>query len=94
MADRRSIEMVAFNFSTFAYTRVARDLCRAMSVFFKSMGEFFDSIKNSHHCDQYVDDNGFAANDAHHLIMNLRLLNWPNMLMKLTETSTNEVNWP
>ena len=71
MADQRSIEMLAFNFAsrTFAYRRLAKGLSRALSAFSSFMREYF--IK-ADQCAQYVDDRGIAANDADHLIANLR----------------------
>ena len=69
MADQRSIEKLAFNFAsrTFACRRLAQGLSGALS-----MREYLDKVKKVDQCAQYVDDIGIAANDADHLITNLR----------------------
>ena len=74
MADQRSIEMLAFNFAsrTFAYRRLAQGLSRALSAFSSLMREYLDRVIKADQCAQYVDDIGIAANDAEHLIKNLR----------------------
>ena len=74
MADQRSIEMLAFNFAsrTFAYRRLAQGLSRALSAFSSFMREYLDRVIKADQCAQYVDDFGIAANDAEHLIKNLR----------------------
>ena len=74
MADQRSIEMLAFNFAsrTFAYRRLAQGLSRALSAFSSFMREYLDRVIKADQCTQYVDDIGIAANDAEHLIKNLR----------------------
>ena len=74
MADQRSIEMLAFNFAsrTFAYRRLAQGLSRALSAFSSFMSEYLDRVIKADQCAQYVDDIGIAANDAEHLIKNLR----------------------
>ena len=74
MADQRSIEMLAFNFvsRTFAYRRLAQGLSRALSAFSSFMREYLDRVIKADQCAQYVDDIGIAANDAEHLIKNLR----------------------
>ena len=74
MADQRSIEMLAFNFAsrTFAYRRLAQGLSRALSAFSSFMREYIDKVIKADQCAQYVDDIGIAANDADHLIKNLR----------------------
>ena len=75
MADHRSKEMLAFNFAsrTFAYRRLAQGLSRALlSAFSSFMREYLDRVIKGDHCVQYVDDIGIAANDADHLIRNLR----------------------
>ena len=74
MADQRSIEMLAFNFAsrTFAYRRLAQGLNRALSAFSSFMREYLDRVIKADQCAQYVDDIGIAANDAEHLIKNLR----------------------
>ena len=74
MADQRSIEMLAFNFAsrTFAYRRLAHGLSTALSAFSSFMREYFDKVIKVDQCAQYVDDIGIAANDADHLIKNLK----------------------
>ena len=74
MADQRSIEMLAFNFSsiTFAYRRLAQGLSRALSAFSSFMREYLDKVIKADQCAQYVDDIGIAANSATQLINNLR----------------------
>ena len=46
MADRRSIEMLAFNFAsrTFAYRRLAQSLSRSLSAFSSFMREYLDKV--------------------------------------------------
>ena len=74
MADQRSVEMLAFNFAsrTFAYRRLAQGLSRALSAFSSFMREYLDKVIKADQCAQYVDDIGIAANDADHLIKNLK----------------------
>ena len=74
MADQRSIEMLAFNFAsrTFAYLRLTQGLSRALSAFSSFTREYLDKVIKADQCAQYVDDIGIAANDADHLIANLR----------------------
>ena len=74
MADQKSIEMLAFNFAsrTFAYRRLAQGLSRALSAFSSFMREYLDKVIKADQCAQYVDDIGIAANDADHLIKNLK----------------------
>ena len=74
MADQRSVEMLAFNFAsrTFAYRRLAQGLSRALSAFSSFMREYLDKVIRADQCAQYVDDIGIAANDADHLIKNLK----------------------
>ena len=74
MADQRSIEMLAFNFAsrTFAYRRLAQGLSRSLSAFSSFMREYLDKVIKADQCAQYVDDIGIAANDADHLLKNLR----------------------
>ena len=74
MADQRSVEMLAFNFAsrTFAYRRIAQGLSRALSAFSSFMREYLDKVIKTDQCAQYVDDIGIAANDADHLIKNLK----------------------
>ena len=75
MADQRSIEILAFNFAsrTFAYGRLAEGLSRALSAFSSFMREDLHKVIKADQCAQYVDDIGIAANDADHLIANLRV---------------------
>ena len=74
MADQRSIEMLAFNYAsrTFAYRRLPQGHSRALSAFSSFMREYLDKVIKADQCAQYVDDIGIAANDADHLIANLR----------------------
>ena len=74
MADQRSIEMLSFNFAsrTFAYRRMAQGLSRALSAFSSFMREYLDRVIKADQCAQNVDEIGIAANDAEHLIKNLR----------------------
>ena len=74
MADLRSIEMLAFNFAsrTFAYRRLAQGLSKALSAFSSFMREYLDKVIKADQYAQYVDDIGIAANDADHLIKNLK----------------------
>ena len=74
MADQSSVEMLAFNFAsrTFAYRRLAQGLSRALSAFSSFMREYLDKVIKADQCAQYVDDIGIAANDADHLIKNLK----------------------
>ena len=74
MADQRSVEMLAFNFAsrTFAYGRLAQGLSRALSAFSSFMREYLDKVIKADQGAQYVDDIGIAANDADHLIKNLK----------------------
>ena len=76
MADQRSIEMLAFNFAshTFAYRPLAQGLSWALSAFSSFMREYLDKVIKADQCAQYVDDIGIAANDADHLIANLRAI--------------------
>ena len=74
MAGQRTIEMLAFNFAsrTFAYRRLAQGLSRALFAFSSFMREYLDKVIKADQCAQYVDDIGIAANDADHLIANLK----------------------
>ena len=74
MADQQSIEMLAFYFAscTFEYRRLEQNLSRAMSTFSSFMREYLDKVIEADQCALYVDDIGIAANDADHLIANLR----------------------
>ena len=74
MADKRSVEMLAFNFTrrTFAYKRLAQGLSRSVSVFSSFMRESLDPVVKADQCAQYVDDIGIAANTAMDLTRNIR----------------------
>ena len=74
MADQRSVEMLAFNFSsrTFAYKRLAQGLSRSVSAFASFMREYLDPVVKTDQCAQYVDDIGIAANNATDLNRNIR----------------------
>ena len=74
MADQRSVEMLAFNFSsrTFAYKRLAQGLSRSVSAFSSFMREYLDPVVKADQCAQYVDDIGIAANNATDLTRNIR----------------------
>ena len=73
MADKQSVEMLAFNFAsrTFAYRRLAQGLSRSLSAFSSFMREYLDPVVKADQCAQYVDDIGIAANDSKQLIRNL-----------------------
>ena len=74
MADRRSVEMLAFNFAsrTFAYRGLAQGLSRSVSAFSSFMREYLDPVVKADQCAQYVDDIGIAANNATDLTRNIR----------------------
>ena len=74
MADQRSVEMLAFNFAsrTFAYRGLARGLSRYVSAFSSFMREYLDPVVKVDQCSQYVDDIGFAANNATAFTRNIR----------------------
>ena len=65
MADKQSVEMLAFNFAsrTFAYRRLAQGLSRSLSAFSSFMREYLDPVVKADQCAQYVDDIGIAANE-------------------------------
>ena len=58
MADKRSVEMLAFNFAsrTFAYKRRAESLTRPVSAFSSFMREYLDPIFKADQCAQYLYD--------------------------------------
>ena len=66
MADQRSVEMLAFNFSSrnVAYKRLAQGLCRSVSAFSSFMREYLHPVVKADQCAQYVDDIGIAAKNA------------------------------
>ena len=74
MADQRSVEMLAFNFTsrTFAYKRLAQGLGRSVSAFSSFMREYLNPVVKADQCAQYVDDIGIAANNATDLTQNNR----------------------
>ena len=74
MADKRSVEMLAFEFGsrTFAYKRLAQCLSRSVSAFSSFMREYLDPVVKADQCAQYVDDIGIAANNATDLTRNIR----------------------
>ena len=74
MADKRSVEMLAFNFAsrTFAYRRLAQGLSRSLSAFSSFMREYLDPVVKADQCAQYVDDIGIAANEADQLILKFK----------------------
>ena len=76
MADQRSVEMLAFNFAsrTFAYKRLAQGLSRSVSAFSSFMREYLDPVFKADQYAQYVDDIGFAANNATDLTQNIRVV--------------------
>ena len=73
MADRWSVEMLAFSFASrsFAYRRLAQGLSRFVSAFLSFMREYLDPVVNADQCAQYVDDIGSAANNATYLTRNI-----------------------
>ena len=73
MADQRSVEMLAFFFSsrTFGYKTLAQGPSRSLSAFSSFMGEYLDPVVKADQCAQYVDI-GIAANNATDLTRNIR----------------------
>ena len=74
MADQRSVEKLAFKFSsrTFAYKRLAKGLSRSVFAFSSFMREYLNPVVKADQCAQYVDDIGIAANNATDLTRNIR----------------------
>ena len=74
MADKRSVEILAFNFAsrTFACKRLAQGLSRSVSAFSSFMREYLDPLVKADQCAQYVDDIGIADNNATDLNRNIR----------------------
>ena len=74
MADQRSVEMLAFIFTSrnFAYKRLAQGLSRSPSAFSSFMREYLNPVVKADHCAQYVDDIGIAAENATDLTRNIR----------------------
>ena len=55
-----------------SYRRLAQGLSRALSAFSSFMREYLDKVIKADQCARYMDYIGIAANDADHLIANLR----------------------
>ena len=74
MADKRSVEKLAFNLAsrTFAYERLAQRLSRSVPLFSSFMREYLDAHVKADQCAQYVDDIGKTANIATDLTQNIR----------------------
>ena len=74
MADRRSVELFAFNFATrtFAYCRLAQGHSGALSAFSNFMRGYLDSVIKADHCAQYVGEIGIAVNTSEQLIKKIR----------------------
>ena len=74
MADQRSVDMLALNFSsrTFAYKRLAKGLSRSVSAFSSFMREYLNPVVEADQCAQYADDIGIAANNATDLTRSIR----------------------
>ena len=74
MADKRSVEMLAFTFAsrTFAYKRLAQGLSRSVFAFSSFLREYLDPVVKADQCAQYVDDIGTAANNATDLTRKIR----------------------
>ena len=74
MADPQSIQMLAFDLAsrTYAFTRLAQGLSRAVSAFSSFMRQHLDKCILNDKCFQYVDDVGTAATDAKEMIANLK----------------------
>ena len=74
MANQRSVELLAFNFTsrTFTIQRLTQGLSWALSAFSSFMSEYLDSVIKACRCAQYVDDIGIAANTTEQLIKNIR----------------------
>ena len=58
MANKRSVEMLAFSFAsrTFAYKRLEQSLRRSVSAFSSFMLQYLDPVVRADQCAQYVDD--------------------------------------
>ena len=74
MADKKSVELLAFNVAsrTFAYLRLAQGLSRSLSSFSSFMRDYLDRVIKADKCAQYVDDIGIATHNAEELKTNLR----------------------
>ena len=76
MADQRSVEMLAFKFSsrTVANRRRAQGLSRSVSAFSSFMRECLVPVIKADQCAHYVDDFGIAANNATDFTRNIQAL--------------------
>ena len=76
MAEKRSVELHAFNFASrnFAHKRLAQGLSRFVSAFSSFMRECLDPVVKSDQCAQYVDSIGIAANKATDNTRNVRAI--------------------
>ena len=74
LAERQSIELLAFNFAsqTFAYRRLARGLSRSLSTFFCFIRENLGLVIKVDQRAQYVYYIGIAANTPQQLIKSQR----------------------
>ena len=74
MADQRSVEMLAFIFSsrTFAYKRLPQGLSRSVSAFLSFVREYLDPVVKADQCAQYMDDIVIAAKSATDVTRNIR----------------------
>ena len=69
-----SVKLAAFNFPSkkFAYRSLTQRLSRTLWAFSSFMRESLDRVIKADQCAQNVDDIGIAANDADHLIKNVK----------------------
>ena len=76
MADRRSVEMLAFNFAsrTFGHKRLAQGRSRSMSAFSSFRPEYLDPVAKADQCAHFLDDIGIAANNATNPIRRIRAI--------------------
>ena len=75
MADQRSVEILAFSFTSrnFAYKRLAQCFSSSVFAFWSFMREYLDLVVvKAHQWAQYVDGIGIAANNATDLNRNIR----------------------
>ena len=74
MADRRSIELLAFIFAsrTRAFRRLAQGLSRSLSSFSSFRRDNLDKVIKANQFTQYVDGIEIAANTTEQLLINLR----------------------
>ena len=66
------MELLAFNFASRTYKRLAQGLTRSVSAFSSFMREYLDPVVKADQYAQYVDDIGIAANNATDLTRNIR----------------------